>query len=71
MATEQTTHNLYHFNYSVCSIMVRYTVAVRGQAKDPGHEIIIEEKEVNLWKAEQISEHYLCDINAYGEVECP
>ncbi|KAK0247009.1 hypothetical protein B0A54_17911 [Friedmanniomyces endolithicus] len=49
--------------------MVRYAFALRGQAKDQGHEIRIKEQPVEIIKAkEQLSEHYLCDINANGEV---
>lgn len=48
--------------------MVRYTIALKGQAKDPKHEIQVQEEEVNIQKGEQLTEHYLCDINACGEV---
>ena len=68
MAVKDPNHTLYHFYYSICSIMVRYTLAIRGKPKDTEHEIRIDEKEVNLWKGEQLTEHYMCDINAAGEV---
>ncbi len=41
--------------------MVRYAFALRGQAKDQGHEIRIKEQPVEIIKAkEQLSEHYMC-----------
>ena len=70
MASESTkpTHVLYHFHYSICSIMARYTYALRGSPTDPKDEIRIEEKSVALDKGEQNTQHYLCDINPAGEV---
>ena len=49
--------------------MVRYTYALRGTPNDPKNEIRIVEKEVHLFKGEQLTEHYLCDINPAGEVK--
>ena len=66
---DKPTHLLYHFHYSICSIMVRYTYALRGTPNDPKNEIRIVEKEVHLFKGEQLTEHYLCDINPAGEVK--
>ncbi|KAK4506402.1 hypothetical protein PRZ48_000132 [Zasmidium cellare] len=61
MAQEQATHVLYHFQFSICSIMVRYTFAQRGPAIDDAHEIRLEEKHVDIVKdLEQMSEHFLC-----------
>ncbi|KAF2769997.1 hypothetical protein EJ03DRAFT_343057 [Teratosphaeria nubilosa] len=69
MAANNPTHILYHFDYSICSIMVRYAFALRGNARDTAHEIRLKEEPVDIVKAkEQLSEHYLCDINANGEV---
>ena len=48
--------------------MARYSYALRGTPKDPKDEIRIEEKQVHLGKGEQLSEHYLCDINPAGDV---
>ena len=68
MDSKEPNHTLYHFPYSICSIMVRYTFALRGQPKDTDSEIRIQEKPVDLWRGEQLTEHYLCDINTAGEV---
>lgn len=66
------TYTLYHNKYSVCSIMVRYTLALRGTPKDPSSPILIEEKDVDIFHQEQLSEHYLCEINPKGQVSaCP
>ena len=64
----EPTHYLYHFDYSICSIMARFAYALRGTPKDPKNEIRIEERQVNLGKGEQLTEHYLCDINPAGDV---
>lgn len=66
--SDKPTHLLYHFHYSICSIMARHTYALRGAVNDPKNEIRIEEKAVHLGKGEQLTEHYLCDINPAGEV---
>ncbi|KAF2171452.1 hypothetical protein M409DRAFT_18569 [Zasmidium cellare ATCC 36951] len=69
MASQEATHVLYHFEYSICSIMVRYAFALRGPAVDEDHEIILEEQPVDIVRSlEQMSEHFLCDVNANGEV---
>lgn len=48
--------------------MARYTFAVRGEPQDANNEIRIEERQINLGKGEQLTEHYLCDINPAGDV---
>jgi hypothetical protein len=67
-ASTKPTHYLYHFDYSICSLMARYSYVLRGTAIDPKDEIRIEEKSVHLGKGEQLTEHYLCDINPAGDV---
>ena len=62
---------LYHYPYSICSIMVRQTIAIRGQAKDAESEIPINEKLLDIFKKEQLSEHFLCDVNPEGQVQRP
>ena len=48
--------------------MVRYTLAVRGEAKDGG-QISFEEHNVDIQhNIEQLSEFYLCNVNAKGQV---
>ena len=69
MAVKESNHVLYHAVYSICSIMVRYSFALaRDDPKDSAHEIIIREEDVDIMNGGQLTEHYLCDINAYGEV---
>lgn len=68
MAVKAPTHILYHFDFSICSIMVRYAFALRGPPKDAEREIRIEEKHIDITIEEQLTERYLCDINALGEV---
>lgn len=48
--------------------MARYAYALRGSPDDPKNEIRIEEKNVNLGKGEQLTEHYLLEINPAGDV---
>lgn len=49
--------------------MVRYSFALRGEPIDQGHEIRLEERHIDLIRElDQFTEHYLCDINANGEV---
>lgn len=63
-----TPYTLYHHRYSICSIMVRLTLAMRGTPKD-GQGVHIEESEVDIIeKREQLSEKFLCEINPKGQV---
>lgn len=48
--------------------MVRHTIAIRGQAKDAESEIPVNEELLNIFNKEQISEHFLCDVNPEGQV---
>jgi hypothetical protein len=59
---------LYHNPYSVCSIMVRQTIAIRGEAKSADLEVPITEQVVDIFNEEQLSEHFLCEINPLGQV---
>lgn len=62
------THRLYHNTYSVCSLMVRYTLALRGPPKDASSAIEVHEQEVDVYHEEQLSEQFLCEINPKGQV---
>ena len=55
---------------SICSIMARYSIACRGEAKDVNYELQVKETLVDLFVGEQNSEAYLCNINSNGEVTC-
>ena len=70
MATPSSTHILHHFQYSIRSLFVRYTYALRGPATDPGIEIRLEEQHVDLRPPgfDQLEEKFICDINTSGEV---
>src|SRR6266498_4599050 len=48
------THTLYHNHYSICSLMVRYTLALRGQPKDPASEVSVQEQVVDIFREEQL-----------------
>jgi glutathione S-transferase len=70
MATNPSTHTLYHFQYSIRSLFVRYAYALRGPAADPGTEIGLEEQHIDLRPPyfDQLEEKFICDINPSGEV---
>jgi hypothetical protein len=67
MATESYT--LYYNTWSICSQMVRLTLAFRGQPKDGESEMIVEEKEVDIYHTfAQLDESFLTEINPKGKV---
>jgi glutathione S-transferase len=70
MPTVSSTHILYHFQYSIRSLFVRYTYALRGPAVDPDLEIHLEEQHIDLRPPgfDQLAERFICDINPSGEV---
>lgn len=49
--------------------MVRYSFACRDELAGDKKDIQIEEKEVDIIHGEQLSEHFLCDVNVNGEVK--
>ena len=63
------SYTLYHFPSSICSIMVRYTLAVRGPPRDEESAMAVAEKIINITRDEQLTEEFLCDINPKGQVE--
>ena len=48
--------------------MVRLSLVCRGEPKHAKDEIVVKEEHIELGKKEQLTEHFLCDVNAYGEV---
>lgn len=48
--------------------MARLSYVFRGEAKSPEDEIAIKEENIDIAKKEQLSEHFLCEVNKYGEV---
>lgn len=59
---------LYHNAYSVCSIMVRYTLALRGHLKDEHSALNVRGVSVDPFKGELLTEQFLCEINKYWQV---
>ena len=70
MATTPSTHILHYFQYSIRSLFVRYTYALRGRAADPSVEIRLEDHHVDLRPPsfDQLEEKFICDINPSGEI---
>jgi len=62
------SYTLYHHPVSICSIMVRYTYALRGPAKEGSPDLPVHDQVVDIFNQEQLSERFLCDINAKGQV---
>ncbi|EXJ65707.1 uncharacterized protein A1O5_11234 [Cladophialophora psammophila CBS 110553] len=63
MAEEYT---LFYNDYSICSIMVRYTVAVIQHLQDG--RIRINEQPIDIQHGGQLAESYLCKVNPKGTV---
>jgi hypothetical protein len=62
------SYTLYHFPFSLFSIMVRYAVALRGEPGDENQRMEISQKTVNLHRDENLSEWYLTKVNPKGQV---
>jgi hypothetical protein len=65
---EAPHYGLYFNYYSICSLMVLYTLALRGEPKDPESEMIVDTYEVDIFHEAQLEEQFLCEINAKGQV---
>ena len=61
-------YTLLHNPFSICSLMVRYAIAVRGEPKDESSAMSITEQVVDLFHSEQLKEEYLCEVNPKGQV---
>ena len=68
MAVTTSVYDLYIHPYSICSIMVMYTVALRGEPKDPDSKMPIVQHEVDIFHEEQLTEAFLTGINPEGQV---
>src|SRR5256885_3422319 len=74
MADESTSNGqdkpyvLYHNLYSICSIMVRYTLAVKGAPQKPAAAMVVKEQEVDIFHGAQLDEQFLLEINPRGQV---
>jgi glutathione S-transferase len=61
-------YTLYHNPFSICSIFVRYTLAMAGESRDADSMLHVHENMVDLAKQEQLAEDYLTKINPKGQV---
>lgn len=62
------SYTLYYAIDSLCSYMLRYTLAIRGPGKDV-QEISIEEELVDIhYERNQLSEFFLLKVNPEGKV---
>lgn len=71
MATEQVNgvaYTLYYNRFSICSIMMRWLVDIRGEPKDESSRMNIALREIDIFQEEQFDEWYLCDVNKNGQV---
>lgn len=57
---------LYHNHYSLCSLMVRFTLALCKEQGD--WPLTVEEHKINIQHGGQLSEDYLCNVNPNGTV---
>lgn len=64
MAHQEDKYVLYYNPYSICSLMVLYTMAVTDAEAD----LNMEKRILDIYHEEQFTEHYLCDINDHGQV---
>ena len=62
-------YTLYHNYFSICSIMMRYVVAVRGEPVDAASSMgVVKEKMIDIFNEEQLQEDYLLHVNPRGQV---
>jgi hypothetical protein len=66
--TEGIPYTLYHHYYSLCSIMIRYLLRIRGDPKDATSSMDVAEEVIDIFKEEQLSEKYLLEVNPNGQV---
>jgi glutathione S-transferase len=61
-------YRLYHNIYSLCSLQVRYTVAIAGEPRDGLPQMEIEEVPIDLFNNGQLDEFFLTKVNRKGQV---
>ena len=66
---ESSHHKIYYHRYSICSLMVRYMLALRGHPKPSSSDILVDLHEVDIFHGAQLEEHFLLDINPKGQVD--
>lgn len=64
-------YTLYYNQFSICSLMMRWLVEIRGEPKDDASRMNIGLREIDIFKEEQFEEWYLCDVNKNGQVYAP
>jgi len=62
------TYTLYHHPFSVCSLMVRYTLAIAGPTNQYTTSMDVVEKEIDIYNSGQLDEHFLTRVNPKGQV---
>ena len=62
----QEPYALYYNDYSLCSLMVRFTLALSKNFR--GQQIGVEEIVVDIQHGGQLTEFYLCEVNPKGTV---
>jgi hypothetical protein len=68
MAASSSNYDLYINPYSICSIMVVYTMALRGEPKDAESDMPTVLHDVDIFHTEQLTEAFLTEINPEGQV---
>jgi len=63
-----TVYILYHNYYSICSIMMRYLMRIRGDPANSAVKMNVMEKNIDIFNEEQFSEEYLLKVNPNGQV---
>ena len=62
------SYTLYYNRFSICSLMMRWLVEIRGEPKDEASRMDIVPKEIDIFHEEQFEEWYLCGVNKNGQV---
>ncbi|KIW72337.1 hypothetical protein PV04_00537 [Phialophora macrospora] len=55
----QPKYELYYNPFSICSLMVLYTLRLKGQPKSPADAVEPEERFIDIYSGEQMAESYL------------
>ncbi len=63
---ESSCHRLYFHPYSICSLMVRYALAQRGEPEASSSDILVNLHRVDMFHEAQLNEHFLLNINLKG-----
>ncbi|KAJ9497466.1 hypothetical protein H2202_006890 [Exophiala xenobiotica] len=62
-------YHLYHNDYSLCSLQVRYTLALAGKPREGLATMHIELIDVDLFNSGQLDEFFLTNINPKGQAD--